>query len=103
MTNVVKIMTKDPFRGSFVHLNEPVLPFGETDQSKKKYQITIVLPRNDPFWQQVVQQQDIAAKEKFNGVVPANIKYPTKDGEEKKNDDGTLKYPEFKGCQCISE
>lgn len=101
MTSVVKIMTKNPFRGSFVHLNEPVLPHGETDQSKKKYQMTIALPKNDPFWQLVVQQQDIAAKEKFGGVVPANIKYPTKDGDNILNDDGTLKYPEFEGCYTL--
>ena len=105
MSDIIKLITNNPFRGSFVHLNEPVLPQGETDQSKKKYQITVALAKNDPFWLKVAEQMQIAAQEKF-GQVPANLKRPVKDGDQILNDDGTLKYPEFEGrytLQCSSK
>ena len=100
-----KIMTRTPFVGSFVSLASPSLPHGETDEEKAKYQITVVLPKDDPFWALVAAEIEAVAKEKWTKV-PANLRRPVKDGDANVDDDGNLKYPEFEGCftlQCSSK
>ena len=85
------------FRASFVHLTEP----RTVGDGKPKYQITIVLPKNDPFWtEKIVPAMEAAAEEKF-GQVPANFKKPVKDGNKILDDDGNMKYPEFDGCYTL--
>ena len=91
------LTTKTPFRGSFLALVNPSLPQGETDPSKARYQLTIVLPKTDPFWKEAAAAIKATATEKW-GKVPAKFKNPIKDGDEIVDDDGELKYPEFKGC-----
>ena len=95
-----KLITRTPFRGSFVSLASPSLPYGETDESKAKFQITIALPKADPFWKQVAEQIKVAATDKW-GKIPATLKRPVKDGDEMVDDDGELRYPEFEGCYTL--
>lgn len=95
-----KLVTRTPFRGSFVSLATPSLPFGETDESKAKYQLTIVLPKKDAFWKQIAEAQKACAIDKW-GKVPANMKTSVKDGDAIVDDDGNLKYPEFEGCYTL--
>jgi hypothetical protein len=95
-----KLMTRNPFRGSFASLATPSLPHGETDQSKLRYQITIALPKADPFWKEVGAEIKAVATEKW-GKIPATLKRPVKDGDAIVDDDGELKYPEFEGCYTL--
>ena len=95
-----KLITRTPFIGSFVHLVTPVVPHGETDQAQAKYQLTIALPKDDPFWGEVVTQIKAAAVEKW-GKIPANMKKPVKDGDANVDDDGEPKYPEHEGCYTL--
>jgi hypothetical protein len=85
------IMTPE-FRGSFVNLFEPRGMPG-VDDSKKKYQITMVLPKTDPFWAKL----DAAIKEiaiaKW-GKVPPKFRSPIKDGDE-------MDRVEFADCKTL--
>lgn len=95
-----QLTVKTPFRGSFVSLVKPSLPPGETDESKARYQITIVLPKKDPFWKLAAEAIKRAATEKW-GKIPAKFVNPIKDGDENVDDDGDLRYPEFAGCYTL--
>ena len=101
MSNIKKLITRTPFRGSFVSLAEPSVPHGETDETKSRYQITIALPKDDPFWKDVAAQIKVAAKEKWAGKIPANLKRPVKDGDANVDDDGVIKYEEHEGCYTL--
>jgi hypothetical protein len=94
------LLTRDPFRGSFVSLTSPSLPPGETDEDKKRYQITIAYPKNHPFWKQVAKAIKATAVEKW-GKWPAKGKKPVRDGDDILDDDDELKYPEFEGCYTL--
>lgn len=96
----LKIITRTPFRGSFCHLTEPSLPQGETDEAKARYQITIALPKKDPFWKEASAAVKAAATEKW-GKIPAKFQSPIKDGDNNLDDDGNLKYPEHEGCYTL--
>ena len=74
-----KIITP-PFVGSFVTLVTPSRPPG-TD-AELKYSITMVLPKDDPFWKVIDEQIIEAANDKFNGKVPNGLKSPIKDGDK---------------------
>lgn len=67
------------FRGSFVSLLEPKsLPGAEG--SKPKYQITIVLPKEDKFWAELEKAMTACAIGKWTKV-PPRMKSPVKDGD----------------------
>ena len=68
------------FRGSFVSLAQPRGIKGDP-ASIPKYQITIALPKDDPFWAKAESLVEATAKEKF-GKIPAKLKSPIKDGDE---------------------
>lgn len=95
-----QLTVKTPFRGSFVSLDKPALPPGETDEAKARYQITIVLPKKDPFWKEAAAAIKEAAMAKW-GKLPPKMVNPIKDGDENVDDDGELKYPEFAGCYTL--
>jgi hypothetical protein len=95
-----KLITRTPFVGSFVSLAEPSLPPGETDETRLRYQVTIALPKNDPFWKGVGTEIKAAAMEKW-GKIPATLKRPVRDGDANVDDDGVLKYPEHEGCYTL--
>jgi len=94
------LTTKTPFLGSFVHLTKPSLPPGETDTDKARYQITIILPKKDPFWKDAAAAIKAQATEKW-GKIPAKFVNPIRDGDENVDDDGNLKYPETAGCYTL--
>lgn len=79
-----KLITPE-FRGSFVHLDKPSRMKGDPD-SEPRYQILIALPKDDPFWDEVEDAIEEAAKEKFNGKVPPKFKSPIKDGDDEEYD-----------------
>ena len=95
-----KLITATPFVGSFVALVTPTVPYGETDESKAKYQMTIALPKNDPFWKQVAAEIKATAQAKWTKV-PAKLRSPVKDGDANLNDDGEIRYPEHEGCYTL--
>lgn len=74
-----KVITP-PFVGSFVTLVTPSRPPG-TD-ADLKYSITMVLPKDDPFWKDVDAMIQQAASDKWNGKVPKGLKSPIRDGDE---------------------
>jgi len=96
---MTKIVTP-PFRGSFVHLTQPhamkVAP-GEK-QPEPRYQITIPIPKNDPFWKKFDKMVEDAAIAKW-GKVPPKLKTPKKDGDDT-DMDGNVR-PEFAGRWSI--
>ena len=100
MSESKKLITRTPFIGSFVSLAEPSLPHGETDETKLKYQITIALAKDDPFWKEVGAEIKATAAEKWSKI-PANLKRPVRDGDANLDDDGELKYPEHEGCYTL--
>ena len=87
-----KIITPE-FRGSFVALSKPVNIKGESDPDKAKFQITVVLAKDDPFWKKIAKSIEDTAKAKF-GKVPPKLKKPVKDGDESD-------YPEFADCYTL--
>ena len=67
------------FRGSFVSLLEPKsLPGAEG--SKPKYQITIVLEKDNAFWADLEKAMNDCAMGKW-GKIPPRMKSPVKDGD----------------------
>lgn len=84
-----KLITPE-FRGSFVNLTKPHMMPGETDEDKARYQLTVVLSKDAPFWKQVEAQIKAAAKEKW-GQIPKGLKKPVKDGDSARLED----YEEF--------
>jgi len=72
-----KIITP-AFVGSFVTLVTPTRPPG-TD-ADLKYSITMVLPKEDPFWKKMEALVNQTAKDKF-GKVPNGLRSPIKDGD----------------------
>jgi hypothetical protein len=95
-----KLITRTPFRGSFVSLVEPSVPIGETDETKAKYQITIALPKDDPFWKDVGKEIKACAMEKW-GKIPSGFKRPVRDGDANVDDEGVIKYEEHEGCYTL--
>lgn len=94
-----KIITPE-FRGSFVHVLEPhamrVAP-GEA-QPEPRYQITIPIPKTDPFWKKFDKLVEETAVAKW-GKVPPKLKTPKKDGDDT-DMDGNVR-PEFAGKWSI--
>lgn len=94
-----KLITPE-FRGSFVHILAPhaiKVPAGEK-QPDPRFQITIPIPKNDPFWKKFDKLVEETAVAKW-GKVPAKLKTPKKDGDET-DDDGNVR-PEFAGRWSI--
>lgn len=87
-----KLITPE-FRGSFVHLIEPH-KIKSDPNAEPRYQITIPLAKNDPFWKKIDALITEVATEKF-GKVPPKLKKPIKDGDEPGND-GNIR-EEFQG------
>lgn len=81
---MTKLITPE-FRGSFVSLLEPRSIPG-SDTSKPKYQITIVLPKDDKFWTQLKTVIKTTAEAKW-GKIPPKLKNPIKDGDEEGRDE----------------
>ena len=79
------------FRGSFVHLVEPE----KFDDGKEGYGLTMVLPKDDPFWTKLQKAIDATAKTRF-GSVPKAFNNPIKDGDEP-NKKGVVR-DEWAGC-----
>ena len=75
-----KIVTPE-FRGSFVSLAEPRTIPGAAPGTKPKYQITLALPKDDPFWAEAEQQIEAAYMERW-GKKPPKFRSPIKDGDE---------------------
>jgi hypothetical protein len=75
-----KLITPE-FRGSFVYLVEPHSMPGAPEGAKAKYSITIVLPKDSDFWDELEEQIDATAKNKW-GKVPPRLKVPVKDGDD---------------------
>lgn len=73
-----KLITPE-FRGSFVSLDQPRRLKGDPD-SEPKYQMLIPIDPDDDFWEQLEDEIQAVAKEKF-GKVPAKLKSPVKDGD----------------------
>lgn len=88
-----KLITPE-FRGSFVHLDKPSRMQGDPD-SEPRYQILIALPKDDPFWDELEDAIDAAAKAKFNGKIPPKFKSPIKDGDDEP-------YDNLKGCLFVN-
>ena len=86
-----KVITPE-FRGSFVSLVEPRSIPG-VDSSKPKYQITIPLPKDDPFWTTLKKLVESTAQEKW-GKIPPKMKSPIKDGD-------LMEREEFANCNTI--
>ena len=80
-------------RFSFPSLFEPREPDNEGD--KPKYEVTLLIPKSD---KETIKKLKTAIKEaaeegktsKFGGKIPANLKTPLHDGDDKADD-----YPEF--------
>lgn len=88
-----KIITPE-FRGSFVHLDKPSKMAGDPD-SEPRYQILIALPKDDPFWDDLEDAIEEAAKAKFGGKVPPKFKSPVKNGDDEP-------YDNLKGCYFVN-
>jgi hypothetical protein len=86
-----KIVTPE-FRGSFVHILEPHAIKGVAD-AKPRYQITIPLKKDSPFWAKVDALVKETATAKW-GKIPPKMKNPVKDGDEEQR-------PELVGCYSI--
>lgn len=86
-------------RLSFVHLFRPTR-MGDDDNSKEKYSVSILIPKNHPQIAEI-QAKIATAKEggmkgKFQGKLPVNWKNPLRDGDEKFAEDPE-KYAEYEG------
>jgi Protein of unknown function (DUF2815) len=86
-----KLVTPE-FRGSFVHLLEPHAIKG-VENAKARYQITIPIPKKDPFWAKLNGLVEETAKAKW-GKIPPKMKSPVKDGDEEER-------AELAGCYSI--
>lgn len=88
------------FRGSFVHLLTP----RKRDKDKPaEYTITIVLPKENPFWKRLDLLIEKAARKKFGDYDPDELVTTRKDADKirDKKDRTKLRYPEWKGCYTI--
>lgn len=74
-----KLITPE-FRGSFVALAAPRGIKGDAN-STPKYQLTIALPKDDPFWKEARALAEAAGVAKL-GKIPPKFKWPIKDGDE---------------------
>lgn len=86
-----KVVLKN-VRISYSHIFQP---YGMTDESKK-YSVCVIMPKDHPQLKQVNNAIIEAAKEKFaskikDGKLPASLKNPLRDGEERDEQ------PEFEG------
>lgn len=82
-----------PFRGWFVHLNEPRGIKGDPT-SDKKYQMLIPILEDDGFWKKAEAMVKDTAREKF-GQIPRKLKSPIKEGAESE-------YEELDGYKFIN-
>jgi len=85
------VAKKDPiktpaFRGSFVQLMKP-RAYGDNEP---KYAITVVLPKENPFWKLLRKAVEEVAIDKFEKV-PKGFKSPIRDGDD-------TEYEDWKGC-----
>ena len=95
-------------RLSYVHLFTPEV---FTDGSKKKYSVSIIIPKNNTKLVSQIKQAINAAQQagvasKFGGKKPVELKNPLRDGDETFTDaDGIekrCKGEEFRGCHYIN-
>jgi hypothetical protein len=82
-------ITTPVFRGSFVTLFNP-RAMGDDDP---KYSITIVLPKDSPFWDKLDKITDKCAKRKWD-TIPKKLDTTVKDGDESE-------YEEWEGCYAV--
>lgn len=75
-----KLITPE-FRGSFVNIIEPQTIPGAPAGTKPKYQMTIPLPKDNPFWKELEEQIVATATAKW-GKVPPRMRHPVKDGDD---------------------
>jgi hypothetical protein len=90
----LKITTPE-FRGSFVTLKKP-RAFGNSDP---KYSITITLPDDDEFWDDLMDKVEAAAEKRWDGKIPKNMHIPIRHGDETEYED----WEGQKFCQAASE
>ncbi len=88
-------LTTPEFRGSYVTLKKP-RAFGN---SAPKYSITITLPDDHEFWDDLMDKIDAAAEKRWEGKIPKNLKIPIRHGDETENED----WVDQKFCQASSE
>ncbi len=82
---VLKLRTPK-FRGSFVALAEP-RAYGDNDP---KYSLTIVLDKDDPFWDKLRKKCKAVAEKRWDKI-PSKLVLPIKDGDESD-------YADWEGC-----
>ncbi len=90
----LKITTPE-FRGSFVTLKKP-RAFGN---DPPKYSITITLPDDHEFWDDLMDKVDAAAEKRWEGKIPKNMHIPIRYGDETEYED----WEDSKFCQASSE
>jgi hypothetical protein len=79
--------------GAFLALSEPrIAPGGDEDSAK--YQVTIVLDADAPWWKKLDKEIKACAVAKW-GKMPPKAVLPVKDGDD-------TDYPEFAGCNTVS-
>lgn len=92
-----------PIRVSYPQLFTPT---ARDEGEKKKYQITILLPKSNTrsvnALQKAIKQAELEAKDKkFGGKLPAKVKNPVWDGDGVR-DNGEEFGPECKGCWVLT-
>lgn len=88
-------MKTPEFRGSFVNLFEA----RAINQGKPKFGLTMVLPKDHPFWDKLRKAIDEEAVNKF-GRIPKGLKTPIKDGDTYETKDGETR-SEWLGCYFV--
>lgn len=100
--NATRFRTPE-FRGSYVSVMKARQMKNDDGTPKDpEFEITMVLPKENPFWKTLAGKIREASMKKFGKVLPTiklgKEKYPIKDADEYLNDDGELKRPEWAGC-----
>ena len=93
-----KVMLKN-VRFSYAHVFEPT---AAEDGGEKKYNISIIIPKDDKVNIKIAKAGIEAAKQeglatKWNGKLPKKYEEPLKDGDKEKEDD-----PAYSGCLYLN-
>lgn len=85
-----KVVTGE-VRFSYLHAFEPTSMPGETDPNKKKYSVSLIIPKKSPdvarIKAAIKAATDQGLTSKFGGKVPANFKQPLRDGDKERPED----------------